>query len=51
MKKLLVFLSVMAMGCTMLSTAPSVYAEGVDEHTRLMFHSDKLGNFFISYTN
>jgi hypothetical protein len=50
MKKLLVFLSVMAMGCTMLSTAPSVYAEGVDEHTRLMFHSDKLGNFFVSYT-
>ena len=50
MKKLLVYLWVMAMGCTMLSTAPSVYAEGADEHSRIMFYSDKLGNFFVSYT-
>ena len=50
MKKLLVSLWVIAIGCTMLSNAPSVYGEGADEHDRLMVYSDKLGNFFVSYT-
>ena len=49
MKKLIVILFVMMMACTVLSTTSSVYAQATDEYNRLMFYSDKLGNFFVSY--
>jgi hypothetical protein len=49
MKKSLVILFVITMTCTVLLTTSSVYAEATDEYTRLMFYSDNLGNFFVSY--
>ncbi len=51
MKNLLVFLCVMAMGCMVPFIVPSVYAEGLDDYSELMIHSDTLGNVSsVSYT-